>query len=202
MAAPAAAAPAATPADPVLVAALTGEFSKVYGGRKLRSETVKGLVALFAGRGQPLVDVVQHVNWVEKHEAIWVAFWSKAFARAEMAACDDLDFDQFTFWARARVEDGPTTAVLGNVQAKKALDVLDSNGYTIAASVRADIEAAMRESDAGDERSQCVCALAVWILFYGRGPLPDEVRSGGIFNLIHRVGRGGARLRSPSALLI
>ena len=92
MTAPAAAAPAATPADPVLVAALTGEFSKVYGGRKLRAETVKGLVALFAGRGQPLVDVVQHVNWVEKHEAIWVTFWSKAFARAEMAACDDLDF--------------------------------------------------------------------------------------------------------------
>ena len=44
-----------------LVAALKGEFGKCYDGRKLRPATQTALVDLFAGRGESLVDVIQHV---------------------------------------------------------------------------------------------------------------------------------------------
>ena len=47
--------------SPVLVAALKGEFGKSYDGRKLRAATQQALVDLFAGRGESLVDVVQHI---------------------------------------------------------------------------------------------------------------------------------------------
>ena len=47
--------------NPALVAALKGEFGKSYDGRKLRPSTQSALVVLFAGRGESLVDVVQHI---------------------------------------------------------------------------------------------------------------------------------------------
>ena len=51
---------ASTP-SPALVAALKGEFGKSYDGRKLWATTQQALVDLFAGRGESLVDVIQHV---------------------------------------------------------------------------------------------------------------------------------------------
>ena len=51
----AAAAPAAAPPNPAVVAALRGEFGKVYNGRRLRTQAQSALVTRFAGRGESLV---------------------------------------------------------------------------------------------------------------------------------------------------
>ena len=51
---------------------------------------------------------------------------------------------------------------------------MDANGYNVNPGVRADIEAAMAEADAGNEKEQCCCALAVWFIYFGRSPLQEE----------------------------
>ena len=72
MSAPAA---AGQPPNPAVVAALRGEFAKVYNGRRLRTQAQSSLVQLFAGRGETLVDVISHVT-IDKNtdEAVWKAF--------------------------------------------------------------------------------------------------------------------------------
>ena len=40
--------------NPAVVAALRGEFAKVYNGRRLRTQAQAALVARFAGRGESL----------------------------------------------------------------------------------------------------------------------------------------------------
>ena len=54
-----------------LVAALKGEFGKSYDGRRLRPATQATLVALFAGRGEALVDVIQHLSINKDNESGW-----------------------------------------------------------------------------------------------------------------------------------
>ena len=90
---------------------------------------------------------------------------------------------------RSRSDGGSAASlVLANSQAKKALDILDSNGIALSSSVRTDIEAAMNASDAGDEREQCCCAAVVWLLYFVRMPEPDEVTW---YN--HQFNAGGGR---------
>ena len=183
MSAPAA---AAQPPNPAVVAALRGEFSKVYNGRRLRTQAQSALVTFFAGRGETLVDVISHVS-IDKStdEAVWKAFWARAFGA--LPNCDDLDLEQFYLWAHARCAGAPDAAQLGSSQAKKTFDILDANGYNVNPGVRADIEAAMAEADAGNEKEQCCCALAVWYIYFGRSPLQEETDW---WNLQYHAGGG------------
>ena len=173
-----------------LVAALKGEFGKCYDGRKLRPATQTALVDLFAGRGESLVDVIQHLVIDKNNDAGWRAFWTAVWGHADMKTKVDLiDFEQFALWARSRSDGGSAASlVLANSQAKKALDILDSNGIALSSSVRTDIEAAMNAADAGDEREQCCCAAVVWLLYFVRMPEPDEVTW---YN--HQFNAGGGR---------
>ena len=166
-----------TSPSPALLAALRGEFGKSYDGRRLRPATQQALVDLFAGRGESLVDVIQHLVLSNDNEAGWRAFWSAVWAADSMKnKVDAIDLEQLALWARARSEGGSGAALaLGNSQAKKALDILDSNGVSLSSSVRADIETAMNAADAGDEKAQCCSAEVVWMLYYVRNPEPEEV---------------------------
>ena len=157
-----------------MVAALRGEFAKVYNGRRLRTQAQAALVARFAGRGESLVDVISHVTVDKADEDGWKQLWTNLFKGPGFANCDEMDLDQFFLWARARGAGAPEAAKLGNSQAKKALDILDANGVQISPSVRTDIETAMAAADAGSEREQCCSALAVWFIYFGRSPLPEE----------------------------
>ena len=118
MSAPAA---AAQPPNPAVVAALRGEFSKVYNGRRLRTQAQSALVTFFAGRGETLVDVISHVS-VDKNtdEIVWKAFWARAFGA--LPNCDELDLEQFYLWAHARCAGAPDAAQLGSSQAKDILN--------------------------------------------------------------------------------
>ena len=163
--------------NPALVAALKGEFGKSYDGRKLRPSTQSALVVLFAGRGESLVDVVQHIVINNDNEdGHWRTYWEAVSAHDDMKTkVDTIDLEQFVLWARARCAGGSTALALGNSQANKALDILDTNGIALPNSVRTDIEAAMNAADAGDEKKQCCSAEVVWLLYYVRNPEPDEV---------------------------
>ena len=133
--------PPAQPPNTAVVAALRGEFGKVFSGRRLRTQAQSALVSRFAGKGESLVDVISHVT-MDKNtdEDVWKSFWQNAFAA--FPNCDDLDLHQFFLWARARNVGAPEAALLGNSQAKKVLDILDANGVQISQGVRTDIEAA------------------------------------------------------------
>ena len=122
-----------------------------------------------------MVDVIQHVTIDKDDEEGWRTMWRNVFASGDFSGCDNMDLDQFFLWARARGAGAPEAARLGNNQAKKALDILDANGIQLNASIRTDIEAAMAAADAGNEKEQCCCALSVWIIYFGRTPLNDEV---------------------------
>ena len=150
--------------SPALVAALKGEFGKSYDGRKLRPSTQSALVDLFASRGESLVDVVQHIVINKDNEAGWRTYWEAVWAHNDMKTKVDLiDLEQFVLWARARCAGGSTALALGNSQAKKALDILDTNGISLPSSVRMDLEAAMNAADANcDEKSQCCSAEVVY----------------------------------------
>ena len=111
---------------------------------------------------------------------------------------DSIDLEQFVLWARARCAGGSTALALGNSQAKKALDILDTNGISLPSSMRTDIEAAMNAADAGDEKSQCCSAEVVWLLYYVKSPEPDEITfysrlHGTIINSTQEEGVKGAR---------
>ena len=175
--------------SPALVAALKGEFGKSYDGRKLRPSTQAALVDLFAGRGESLVDVVQHIVINKDNEAGWRSYWETVWAHNDMKTkADMIDLEQFVLWARARCAGGSTALALGNSQAKKALDILDTNGISLPSSVRTDIEAAMNAADAGDEKGQCCSAEVVWLLYYVKSPEPDEISW---YN--HQFNTGGGR---------
>ena len=45
---------------------------------------------------------------------------------------------------------------------------------TVSREVRADIESALAQGDAGSEREQCCCALTVFILYLLRAPTKEE----------------------------
>ena len=181
--------PMSSTPSPALVAALKGEFGKSYDGRKLRPSTQAALVDLFAGRGESLVDVVQHIVINKDNEAGWRSYWETVWAHNDMKTkADMIDLEQFVLWARARCAGGSTALALGNSQAKKALDILDTNGISLPSSVRTDIEAAMNAADAGDEKGQCCSAEVVWLLYYVKSPEPDEISW---YN--HQFNTGGGR---------
>ena len=71
---------AAPPPNPAVVAALRGEFAKVYNGRRLRTQAQAALVARFAGRGESLVDVISHVTIDKADEDGWRRLWTNLFA--------------------------------------------------------------------------------------------------------------------------
>ena len=52
--------------------------------------------------------------------------------------------------------------------------MLDSSGLAVSAELRADIEAALTKGEAGTEKEQCCCSLAVFILYLGRAPADEE----------------------------
>ena len=89
----AAQAPAAAPPNPAVVAALRGEFGKVYNGRRLRTQAQSSLVTRFAGRGESLVDVIQHVTIDKDDEDGWKTMWRNVFASGDFSRCDDMDLD-------------------------------------------------------------------------------------------------------------
>ena len=165
---------AAPPPNPAVVAALRGEFAKVYNGRRLRTQAQAALVARFARRGESLVDVISHVTVDKADEDGWKQLWTNLFNGPGFANCDEMDRDQFFLWARARGAGAPEAAQMANSQAKRALDILDANGVQISSSVRTDIESAMAAADAGSEKEQCCCPLTVFILHLGRAPTQEE----------------------------
>ena len=162
----------ATPQDAARQAAIAGEFGKVYDGRKLREPVQKLLVAYFAGRqGESVADLRQLLVVDKSDEAGWEQLWLSALAGAGVQGA--FDEKLFLRWARGRSAGGGG-AVHGNAQAKRALDVLDSSGVVVTADLRAEIEAALTKGEAGTEKEQCCCSLAVFILYLGRAPGEDE----------------------------
>ena len=163
---------AQTPQDAAREAAIKGEFGKVYDGRRLRDPLQQLLVAYFAGRqGETVADIRQLLVVDKTDEQGWEALWESALAGAGVQG--DFDRKLFLRWARAR-SSGGGGAVHGNAQAKRALDVLDSSGLAVSAELRADIEAALTKGEAGTEKEQCCCSLAVFILYLGRAPADEE----------------------------
>ena len=85
----------AAPPNPAVVAALRGEFAKVYNGRRLRTQAQAALVARFAGRGESLVDVISHITVDKEDENGWKQLWTNLFNGAGFSNCDEMDLDQF-----------------------------------------------------------------------------------------------------------
>ena len=148
----------AAPADAAKRAALAGEFGKVYNGCSLRTPVQQQLVAYFAGRGGESVADVRQLLVVEKsNEQGWMDTWESALEEAGVTSAFDAKL--FLRWARAR-SDGGGGAVLGNAQAKRALDVLLSSGVNVTPELRADLEGVLARGEAGTEKEQCCCPLA------------------------------------------
>ena len=169
---PNAMAAAAVAVDPARLAATKGEFGKSYGGKRLRQEVQDLLSAYFAGRQGETVSDLRQLLVVDKNdEEDWRDTWETALDDAGVAGA--LDRKLFLRWARARSEGGGG-AVHESAQAKKALDVLDAAGLAVSAELRADMENALAMGEAGNEKEQCCCPLAVFILHLGRAPTQEE----------------------------
>ena len=95
--------------------------------------------------------------------------WEKLLKDA-IGVAEESEVERFLLWLHSRQMG--TTAAVGhaNDQVKRALDVLDSHGFTISADMKVDMEAALALGEAGSEKEQCCNALAVHILYLGRAP--------------------------------
>ena len=150
-------------------AALKAEFGKAYDGVRLRASLQADLVAHFAGRGLGLTDVKDMLliskNFPDRSERIWVRL-----LKDDIGVAAESEVECFLLWLHSR-QLGSTAAVgHANDQVKRALDVLDSHGYTISPDMRQDMESALALGEAGSEKEQCCNALAVHILYLGRAP--------------------------------
>lgn len=163
------AAPASARLNAAGEAALKAEFGKAYDGVRLRASLQADLVAHFAGRGLGLTDVKDMLliskNFPDRSERIWVRL-----LKDDIGVAAESEVECFLLWLHSR-QLGSTAAVgHANDQVKRALDVLDSHGYTISPDMRQDMESALALGEAGSEKEQCCNALAVHILYLGRAP--------------------------------
>ena len=167
MSAPAAAPPARLSAAGE--AALKAEFGKAYDGVRLRASLQAGLVAYFAGKGLGLTDVKDMLlvskNFPERSERIW-----ERLLKSDMGIAEESEVECFLLWMHSRQLGSSTAVGHANDQVRRALDVLDSHGYSISANMRQDMEAALALGEAGSEKEQCCNALTVHILYLGRAP--------------------------------
>ena len=178
----AAAAPAPARLNAAGEAALKAEFGKAYDGVRLRASLQADLVAHFAGRGLGLTDVKDMLliskNFPDRSERIWVRL-----LKDDIGVAAESEVECFLLWLHSR-QLGSTAAVgHANDQVKRALDVLDSHGYTISPDMRQDMESALALGEAGSEKEQCCNALAVHILYLGRAP--ESVEEVWWLSLIH-----------------
>ena len=167
MAAPAAAAPVRLSAAGE--AALKAEFGKAYDGVRLRASLQADIVAHFAGRGVALTDVKDMLlvskNFPERSERIW-----ERLLKNDIGIAAEAEVECFLLWLHSRQLGSSAAVGHANDQVKRALDVLDSHGFSISQDMKQDMEAALALGEAGSEKEQCCNALCVHILYLGRAP--------------------------------
>ena len=150
-------------------AALKAEFGKAYDGVRLRPSLQASLVAHFAGKGVGLTDVKDMLlvskNFPDRSERIW-----EKLLKNDMGVAEDSEVECFLLWLHSRQLGSSTAVGHANDQVRRALDVLDSHGFSISADMKQDMEAALALGEAGSEKEQCCNALAVHILYLGRAP--------------------------------
>ena len=165
----AAAAPAPARLSAAGEAALKAEFGKSYDGVRLLSTVQHQIVEHFAQKGRGWTDVrdllIVSKHFPERSERVW-----EKLLKNDIGISEEAEVERFLLWMHSR-QMGSTAAVgHANDQVKRALDVLDSHGFTVSANMKVDMEAALSLGEAGSEKEQCCNALAVHILYLGRAP--------------------------------
>ena len=165
----AAAAPAPARLSAAGEAALKAEFGKSYDGVRLLSTVQHQIVEHFAQKGRGWTDVrdllLVSKHFPERSERVW-----EKLLKNDIGISEEAEVERFLLWMHSR-QMGSTAAVgHANDQVKRALDVLDSHGFTVSANMKVDMEAALSLGEAGSEKEQCCNALAVHILYLGRAP--------------------------------
>ena len=164
---------AATPLTAAQKAALKAEFGKVFNGVRVKQSTADALVDHFASSGDSLAELRDVLTLEKDGEGDWRRIWTEIFKEAALSNLSDLE--RLAKWARARGTDvGASVANHGHAQSRRAIEVLETAGMTVSREVRADIESALAQGDAGSEREQCCCALTVFILYLLRAPTKEE----------------------------
>ena len=162
-----------TPLTPAQKAALAAEFGKVFNGVRVKQHTADALVKHFAGRGDSLSELRDILTMEKDKEDEWKAIWKAIFEEAGLENFSDME--RLARWARARGTDvGASVANHGHAQSRRAIEVLEINGMTVSREMRAELDAALEQGDAGSEKEQCCCALTVFIIYLGRAPTEDE----------------------------
>ena len=163
---------AAAPLTAAQEAALKAEFGKVFNGVRVKAHTADTLVKHFAGQGDSLTELRDILTMEKDKEDEWRPIWAQIFEEASLSKSD---LERFARWSRARGTDvGAAVAHHGHAQSRRAIEVLEINGMTVTREMRADIEAALAQGDAGSEKEQCCCALTVFIIYLGRAPSEEE----------------------------
>ena len=158
---------------PAQKAALAAEFGKVFNGVRVKQHTADALVKHFAGRGDSLSELRDILTMEKDKEDEWKAIWKAIFEEAGLENFSDME--RLARWARARGTDvGASVANHGHAQSRRAIEVLEINGMTVSREMRAELDAALEQGDAGSEKEQCCCALTVFIIYLGRAPSEEE----------------------------
>ena len=164
-------APAAARINAAGEAALKAEFGKSYDGVRLRVSLQAELVEHFAKKGRGLTDVKDMLtvskNFPERSERIW-----EKLLKSDIGIAEESEVECFLLWLHSRQLGASAAVGHANDQVKRALDVLDSHGYTISADMKTDMETALSLGEAGSEKEQCCNALAVHMGYplFGKGP--------------------------------
>ena len=163
------------PMPPSAAAIAIGEaLKRVHGPYKNNVNTVVDpLVTYYTGRGESLADIPLDVPSVNKtdHERRW---------RARLVAAgvaDQGDIEDFLLWMDARsapVGAGGAGAASG--LAKVALVALESVGDRPSAAGMTALEKSLALGEAGDEESQCQCALVAFLLIWGSSSTSFPIR--------------------------
>ena len=163
---------AVTPLTAAQEAALKAEFGKVFNGVRVKAHTADTLVKHFASQGDSLTELRDIMTMEKDNEDEWRAIWAQIFEEAKLSKSD---LERLARWSRARGTDvGSSVANHGHAQARRAIEVLEISGMTVTREMRADLDAALAQGDAGSEKEQCCCALTVFIIYLGRAPSEEE----------------------------
>ena len=152
-------------------AAIRGALGRTHGVYKLARPLVDALVTYYIGRGESLTDIPLDIpsGGTVAHERRWRARLTAA------SVTDAGDAEDFLLWMEARAAPtGSGGAGSASGLAKVALVALEAAGDRPSVRGLVELEKALALGEAGDEDSQCCCAVVAFLLLWGRGPTPQE----------------------------
>ena len=104
-------------------------------------------------------------NFPDRSERIWARL-----LKDDIGIEAESEVECFLLWLHSRQLGSSSAVGHANDMVKRALDVLDSHGFSVSQDLKQDMEAAVSLGEAGSEKEQCCNALCVHILYLGRAP--------------------------------